>query len=188
MLFGIFALVFGLRLYFKTENGRFAKDSFLLRLPVFGPLFIKAAMSRFSSILAILISSGIPIMNAMTILSETIGNSAISRAFNSIRDQMEEGKGIAGPLTNAKFFTPMVVNMVAIGEESGNLEGMLREITVHYDEEVEHAVKGLSDLIAPVLTVALAVVVGFFALAIFLPMWDLTKMASDSEGWSVVLK
>ncbi|MGO9016156.1 MAG: type II secretion system F family protein [Dissulfurispiraceae bacterium] len=176
MLLGIFALVFGLKLYFKTENGRFAKDSFLLRLPVFGPLFIKAAMSRFSSILAILISSGIPIMNAMTILSETIGNSAISRAFNSIRDQMEEGKGIAGPLTSAKFFTPMVVNMVAIGEESGNLEGMLREITVHYDEEVEHSVKGLSDLIAPVLTVALAVVVGFFALAIFLPMWDLTKI------------
>ncbi len=178
MLLGIFSLVFGLRLYFKTENGRFVKDSFLLRLPVFGPLFIKAAMSRFSSILAILITSGIPIMSAMTILSETIGNSAISRAFNSIRDQMEEGKGIAGPLTNAKFFTPMVVNMVAIGEESGNLEGMLREITVHYDEEVEHAVKRLADLIAPVLTVALAVVVGFFALAIFMPMWDLTKMAS----------
>ena len=176
MLLVLFSLVFGLKLYFKTENGKFAKDSFLLRLPVFGPLFIKAAMSRFSSILAILLSSGIPIMNAMTILSETIGNSAISRAFNSIREQMEEGKGIAGPLTNAKFFTPMVVNMVAIGEESGNLEGMLQEITVHYDEEVEHAVKGLADLIAPVLIVALAGVVGFFALAIFTPMWDLTKM------------
>jgi len=176
MLMGVFSLVFGLKLYFKTENGRFAKDSLLLRLPVLGPLFIKAAMSRFSSILAILIASGIPIMNAMTILSETIGNSAISRAFNSIREQMEEGKGIAGPLTSAKFFTPMVINMVAIGEESGNLEGMLREITVHYDEEVEHAVKRLADLIAPVLTVCLAAVVGFFALAIFLPMWDLTKM------------
>jgi type IV pilus assembly protein PilC len=178
MLLGLFSLVYGLKLYFKTENGRFVKDSLLLRLPVFGPLFIKAAMSRFSSILAILISSGIPIMNAMTILSETIGNSAISRAFNSIRDQMEEGKGIAGPLTNAKFFTPMVINMVATGEESGNLEGMLREITVHYDEEVEHAVKRLADLIAPVLTVALAAVVGFFALAIFMPMWDLTKMVT----------
>ena len=178
MLFGIFSLVFGLKLYFKTENGRFVKDSFLLNLPVFGPLFIKAAMSRFSSILAILISSGIPIMSAMTILSETMGNSAISRAFNSIRDQMEEGKGIAGPLTSVKFFTPMVVNMVAIGEESGNLEGMLKEVTVHYDEEVEHAVKRLADLIAPVLTIALAAVVGFFALAIFMPMWDLTKMVA----------
>jgi type IV pilus assembly protein PilC len=178
MLLGIAALVFGLKLYFKTENGRFAKDSFLLRMPIFGPLFIKAAMSRFSSILAMLISSGIPVVNAMTILSETIGNSAIARAFNSIRNQMEEGKGIAVPLTSAKFFTPMVVNMVAIGEESGNLDGMLREITAHYDEEVEHAVKRLGDLIAPVLTLALAVVVGFFALAIFMPMWDLTKMAS----------
>jgi len=176
MLLGLFSLVFGLKLYFKTENGRFAKDAFLLRLPVLGPLFIKAAMSRFSSILAILLSSGIPVINAMTILSETIGNAAISRTFNAIREQMEEGKGIAGPLTNAKFFTPMVVNMVAIGEESGNLEGMLKEITVHYDEEVEHSVKGLADLIAPVLIVALAGVVGFFALAIFMPMWDMTKM------------
>ena len=176
LLVGVLSLVYGLKLYFKTETGRFAKDSFLLRLPVFGPLFIKAAMSRFSSILSILISSGVPIMNAMTVLSEAIGNSAISRAFNSIREQMEEGKGIAGPLTSAKFFTPMVVNMVAIGEESGNLEGMLKEITVHYDQEVEHAVKRMADLIAPVLTVALAAVVGFFALAIFMPMWDLTKM------------
>ena len=163
---------------YRTENGKYVKDSFLLRLPVFGPLFIKAAMSRFSSILAILLSSGLPIMNAMTLLSETIGNSAISRVFTSIKEQMEEGKGIARPLTNAKFFTPMVVNMIAIGEESGNLEGMLREISTHYDEEVEHSVKELADLIAPVLIVALAGVVGFFALAIFMPMWDLTKMAT----------
>jgi len=178
MLLGVFLVVVGLKLYFRTENGKFVRDSFLLRLPVLGPLFIKAAMSRFSSILAILLSSGLPIMNAMTLLSETIGNSAISRVFTSIRAQMEEGKGIARPLTNAKFFTPMVVNMIAIGEESGNLEGMLREISVHYDEEVEHSVKELADLIAPVLIVALAGVVGFFALAIFMPMWDLTKLAT----------
>lgn len=176
MLGGMVALFFGLNSYFKTEKGSFVKDSFLLRLPVFGPLFTKSAMSRFSSILAMLMSSGVPVMHAMTVLSGTIGNSAISRAFDSVRSQMVEGKGIAGPLANAKFFTPMVVNMVAVGEESGNLEGMLKEITAHYDEEVEHAVKRLADLITPVLTIALAVVVGFFALAIFLPMWDLTKM------------
>ncbi len=176
MFAGAFCLVAGLRMYFKTENGRLAKDSFLLRLPVFGPLFIKAAVSRFSSILAILLSSGVPVTSALTILSGTIGNSAMARAFESIKEQMVEGKGIAGPLSEAKFFTPMVVSMVAIGEESGDLEGMLREISVHYDEEVRYAVSRLADLITPALTVALAVVVGFFALAVFMPMWDMTKM------------
>lgn len=115
-------------------------------------------------------------MEIMKVLADTIGNSAIARAFVSISSQMEEGKGISGPLAKAKLFTPMVVNMVAIGEESGNLEGMLQEITKHYDEEVTHAVHRLADLITPVLTVALAGVVAFFALAIFMPMWDLTKM------------
>lgn len=176
MLAVTLALIMGLNFYLKTEKGRYIKDSLMLRLPVFGPLFIKAAMSRFASILSILLASGVPVMNAITILSGTIGNSAIARIFNSISEQIREGKGIATPLTSSKFFTPMVINMVAIGEESGNLEGMLREITTHYDEEVMHAVSRLADLIVPVLTIVLAVVVGFFALAIYMPMWDLTKM------------
>lgn len=112
----------------------------------------------------------------MSILAGTIGNSAISREIERVREKMGEGQGIAAPLGSAKYFTPMVVDMVAIGEESGNIEDMLREITVHYDDEVAYAVKGLSDAIGPILIVGLAAVVGFFALAIFLPMWDLTKM------------
>lgn len=179
MLIVAITIFFGLKFYLKTEKGKYVKDSFLLRLPVFGPLFIKAAMSRFASILSILMASGVSVLNAITVLSGTIGNSAIARVFNTIGDQIREGKGIAVPLTNSKFFTPMVVNMVAIGEESGNLDEMLGEITMHYDEEVAHAVSRLSDLIAPVLTVALAVVVGFFALAIYMPMWDLTKMVKQ---------
>ena len=179
MLFSAFCVMAALRMYFRTENGRFVRDSFLLRVPVIGPLFIKAAISRFSSILSMLLESGVSVINAMTIISGTIGNSAISRAFDSIKGQMVEGKGIAGPLSEAKFFTPMVVSMVAVGEESGDLEKMLSEITTHYDEEVRHSVGRLSELIQPVLTLALAVVVGFFALAIYLPMWDLTKMVKQ---------
>jgi type IV pilus assembly protein PilC len=90
---------------------------------------------------------------------------------------VEEGHGLAGPLGTAKYFTPMVVNMIAIGEESGNLDDMLREISIHYDDEVGYAVKQMSEALGPILIVGLAGVVGFFALAIFLPMWDLTKMA-----------
>ena len=90
---------------------------------------------------------------------------------------MHEGKGISMPLSQAKYFTPMVIDMISIGEESGNIEEMLQEVAAHYDDEVSYAVKGMSEAIGPVLIVGLAAVVGFFALAVFLPMWDMTKMA-----------
>jgi type II secretory pathway component PulF len=163
----------GLYLYLRTEQGRYVRDLTLLKIPVLGQLFIKAAMSRFASIFAILQSSGVSVLEAMRILAITVGNTAISREFQQIGEQLEEGRGIAVPLEDAKFFTPIVVNMVAIGEESGKLDEMLTEISEHYDVEVEYATKKLSDAIGPMLTVGLAMVVGFFALAIFLPMWDL---------------
>ncbi len=170
---GGLAAVIGLSLYLRTEQGRYMRDLTLLRLPLLGELFIKAAMSRFSSIFAILQSSGVSVLEAMRILAITVGNTAISKEFQQIGEKLEEGRGIAAPLEKATFFTPIVVNMVAIGEESGKLEEMLMEISEHYDMEVEYATKKLSDAIGPLLTVGLAAVVGFFALAIFLPMWDL---------------
>lgn len=169
-------IIFSLGAYFKTPQGKFVRDSFLLELPILGPLFKKAALSRFASIFAILQTSGVPVMQSLDILSETIGNEAIARAFEHVRERIEEGAGLSAPLKTAKYFTPMVIDMIAIGEESGNLDEMLREITKHYDDEVEYAVKGLSDAIGPILIVGLAAVVGFFALAIFMPMWDLTQM------------
>lgn len=175
----VVAVVVALGQYFKTHGGKVVRDSLLLRVPVLGALFQKAAMSRFSSIFAILHSSGVPVMQSLTILSDTIGNAAIARSFDHVRDRIQEGSGIAGPLKSAPYFPPMVVDMVAIGEESGNIEEMLREISKHYDDEVEYAVKALSDAIGPILIVGLAAVVGFFALAIFLPMWDLTKIATQ---------
>ena len=177
LIAGVVGLILVLRTYFKTANGRYALDAFLLKLPLFGPLFQKAAMSRFASIFAILQASGVPVMQAMDVLSGTIGNTAISHEFDRVRDKIKEGQGISGPLGAAKYFTPMVVDMVAIGEESGNIEDMLRQIAIHYDDEVAYAVKRLSDNIGPILIVGLAAVVGFFALAIYMPMWDMTKMA-----------
>ena len=177
LIFGV--LVFGgigLYTYFKTKQGRFVKDTVLLSLPIVGPLFIKSVMARFASVFSILMTSGVAILSSLDVLSKTIGNEAITRQFDMIGGKLEEGQGIAAPLKSAKYFPPMVVNMVAIGEEAGTLDEMLREVAGHYDDEVEYAVKGLSEAIGPLLTVGLAVVVGFFALAIFLPMWDLTKM------------
>ncbi len=170
------AVIFGLTYYLRTEKGRYLRDSLLLRIPVLGPLLIKAAMSRFASIFAILQSSGVPVLESMRILSTTINNSAIASEFGQITERLEEGRGIAGPLKAARYFTPIVINMVAIGEESGNLDEMLNEIAVHYDAEMEYAMKKLSDAIGPLLTLGLAAVIGFFALAIYLPMWNLTQM------------
>ena len=127
---------------------------------------------------SILQASGVPVMSSLQILSGTIGNTAIAREFDQVRDRVEEGRGISGPLSTARYFTPMVIQMVAIGEESGQLDEMLQAVSVHYDDEVAFAVKRLSDAIGPVLVVGLAFVVGFFALAVFLPMWDLTKIAT----------
>ncbi|MCG6551387.1 MAG: type II secretion system F family protein [Candidatus Magnetominusculus sp. LBB02] len=162
--------------YFKTEGGKFVRDSFLLAIPVFGPLFVKGSMSRFASMFSILHTSGVPLMESLTILTNTFGNTAISRIFKNLREQIEEGKGIAIPLQTAKYFTPMVVTMIAIGEETGNLDEMLNEISAHYDDEVHYTISRMTEILGPFLIVCLATVVLFFALAIFLPMWDLTKI------------
>jgi len=174
----IAAMIIGLRFYFKTSNGKFVRDSFLLEMPIVGPVFQKAALSRFASIFAILQTSGVPIMQSLTILSATMGNEALTRAFDHIRDRIREGAGISVPLKSEKYFTPMIIDMIAIGEESGKIDEMLRAVAVHYDSEVEYAIKSLSDAIGPILIVGLAAVVGFFALAIFMPMWDLTQLAT----------
>ena len=162
--------------YSQTEKGKLLIYTVLMKVPIIGPLFVKSAISRFASIFSILQSSGVDILQTMDILTDTIGNAAISHELSGIRDRLAAGHGIAGPLSSAKYFTPMLINMVAIGEESGNLEDLLQDVANHYDTEVEYAMKKMSEAIGPILTVGLAAVVGFFALAIFLPMWDLTLM------------
>jgi len=174
---GVALIVVFLFYYLKTEQGKFTRDSLLMRLPLLGPLFTKSAVSRFASIFSILQSSGVDVLDSMDILAGTIGNAAVARELEGLKDSLAEGRGIAGPLGKAKYFTPMLINMVAIGEESGKLESMLRDVAEHYDTEVEYSMKKLSEAIGPLLTVGLAAVVGFFALAIFLPMWDLTRIA-----------
>ncbi len=176
MLVIIVGFIIFLVQYIKTDNGLFMKDLFLMKIPLIGPLFIKSAMSRFGSIFSILQASGVSVLDSLKILSDTINNNAITKEFDKIQELLVEGRGISMPLRQAKYFTPMVVNMVAIGEETGDLDIMLEQVAKHYDTEVEYATKSLSDALGPILVVGLAAVVGFFATAIFLPMWDLTKM------------
>ncbi|HET97361.1 MAG TPA: type II secretion system F family protein [Desulfurivibrio alkaliphilus] len=171
----ILLLLAGVYWYQQTPAGRLRRDRLFLALPIMGPVFCKAAMSRFASIFAILQMSGIGVLDSMRIISDSIGNSAISHEFDKIGDKLREGRGISDPLRSAKYFTPMVINMVAVGEESGRLEEMLQDISDHYDDEVEYEVGRMTELLGPLLIVALAAVVGFFALAIFMPMWDMVQ-------------
>lgn len=174
-LASIIGLVVLTVLYLRTDKGRYVKDSMLLKMPLVGPVLRKGAMARFASIFSLLQSSGVSILDTVGILASTIGNEAISQEFEHLRDKLQEGRGISGPLRSSRNFTPMVINMIAIGEESGNLDDMLHQVAQHYDYEVEYSVNRMSELIGPILMCALAVVVGFFAAAILFPMFDLTK-------------
>ncbi len=178
-LIACIGIVFGITSYLRTENGKLSKDRLLLNLPIVGELFTKAAMSRFASIFAILQSSGVSLLSTISIITDIIGNRAIAQEFIKIREKIERGQGISGPLKTAKYFTPMIISMVAVGEETGNIDEMLNEVSKHYDEEVEYGIKNLSESINPILISGLAIVVGFFALAIFLPMWELTQLSSQ---------
>ena len=166
------------RYFNKTEKGILARDRFKLKIPLIGPVLIKSAMSRFASIFSILQSSGVLVLESLRILETTVGNAAIASEFNKITELMEEGHGISGPLGSSPYFPAMLVNMVKIGEESGRLDEMLQHVSEHYDSEIGYTVKKMTDAIGPLLIVSLTGVVGFFALAIYMPMWDMTKMAT----------
>ncbi len=181
LLLGLGTLVLGFLLLVRTPWGRHGWDRLKLRIPLVGPLLLKAALSRFASIFSILQSSGVGILDSLKILSGTIGNAAISRELEGLQKHLEQGQGVARPLMAAKYFTPMLINMVAVGEEAGNLDEMLREVSLHYDSEVEYATRRLTTAMGPVLIVAMAVLVGFFALAVYMPMWDLAKLATRSQ-------
>jgi len=175
LLISVITVVSGYFFILTSRRGRLLWDHFKLRLPIFGPLFLKIAMSRFAHMLETLNRTGMPILRTMDIVSRTLGNSYISQEVQHVRKLLEEGKGIAEQLNKRKIFPPLVIHMIAIGEESGALEDMLREVANHYDVEVEYHVSRLSSMIEPVLTIGLGLVVMFFALAIFLPWWDMLR-------------
>ncbi|MFH1904938.1 MAG: type II secretion system F family protein [bacterium] len=171
----ILFLAFGLWKYIQTERGRYQWDWIKLKLPIFGPLSTKTAASRFAQTLATLNRSGLPILKTLDIVGTTVGNVVIAKEINKLSASVTEGKGIAEPLLEGKFFPPLVSHMVAIGERSGHLDEMLDSLQQHYDMEINAMVKNLTTLIEPILTVALGVIVLFIALGIFLPMWDLAS-------------
>lgn len=168
-------LVQFLKRYKKTERGRSQIDAFKLRVPIFGNLFHKTALSRFSSTLGMLLKSGVPILQAMDIVVDTVNNRVISRAVVDVQASVREGESIAGPLSKHKVFPPMVVQMLAVGEETGQVDTMLNKVAIFYDNEVEAMVDALTSLIEPLLIAVIGGCVGAAVIALYMPMFDIIK-------------
>ncbi len=154
----------------KTEKGRQVIDAVKLRIPLFGDLIKKGAISRFSRTLGTLVTSGVPILQALNITRDTAGNVTVSDAIQQVHDRVKEGESIVAPLEKSGIFTPMVISMIDVGEETGQLPEMLLKIADVYDDEVDNTVAGLTSLLEPIMIVFLAVVVGTIVIALFLPL------------------
>ncbi|MDP2166883.1 MAG: type II secretion system F family protein [Thermodesulfovibrionales bacterium] len=168
--------VFLARGYIKTPSGRWNWDKLKLKAPILGPIVERAVMSRFARIFSTLYRSGIPMLHSLDIVSGTLGNVTIGRAVDIIKEDVREGKGLSQPMAKTGAFPPIVVQMVAVGEETGALDEMLIKVSDYYDLEVEYAIKNLSTTIEPILVFILAGAVLFLALGIFLPIWDIISV------------
>lgn len=171
LLFAVLAALY--KRYRKNDTGRFVTDKFYLRLPVLGEVIRKTAVARFTRTLGTLISSGVPILQGLDITAKTSGNMVVQRALQATRISISEGKNIARPLQESKVFPNMVVQLIAVGEQTGRLAEMLEKIADFYDEEVETAVQAMTSLIEPVVIVFMGIVIGGLLIAMYLPMFDL---------------
>jgi type IV pilus assembly protein PilC len=176
---GLILLVYLFRKWYHTESGKAIVDRLLLKLPVFGVLFQKIAVARFSRTLGTLVSSGVPILDGLTIVSRTAGNRTIEKAILDARASIREGETIAGPLGRSGIFPPMVIQMISVGESTGALDSMLGKIAEFYEEEVDVAVANLTSLLEPFLMIFLGVVIGGVVISMYLPIF---QMASAVGG------
>jgi type IV pilus assembly protein PilC len=178
ILLGIF-IVF--QIIIHTKLGRHYFDLFKLKVPVLGPVISKVAISRFTRTLGTLVSSGVPILQALTIVKETSGNVIIAKAVSDVHESVKEGETITAPLEASRVFPPMVISMVDVGEQTGALPEMLMKIADNYDEEVDNAVASMTSLLEPIMIIFLAVIVGSIVIAMFLPLIDLMNTVGSGE-------
>lgn len=170
VILGIIVFVILVKLIGRFKGGRYAIDWVKLRMPIFGPLVQKTAIARFSRTLGTLMTSGVPLLQALTIVRDTVQNDVIAKGVMLVHDSVKEGESVNAPMSASGVFPPMVVSMVEVGEETGNLPEMLMKVADAYEEEVDNAVQAMTSIIEPVLIIFLAVVVGSIVIALFLPL------------------
>lgn len=171
MVLSVFALI----VYKRTDRGSWQWDWMMLRLPVFGALFRKVGLSRFSKTFATMLKSGVPILGALDIVADTAGNRIIRDAVVKARESVRQGDSLAKPLALSPVFPPMVTRMIGIGEKTGSLEQLLEKISEFYDEQVRATVKALTSLIEPIMIAVMGLMVGTIVLSVFLPIFELQK-------------
>jgi len=184
LVLGSVAVLFVLfKILSKTPKGRQVIDNLKLKMPLFGDLNRKSSISRFSRTLGTLVTSGVPILQALNITRETAGNTIIADAIGKVHDSVKEGESIVSPLEASGVFPPMVISMVDVGEETGQLPEMLLKIAEVYDDEVDNAVSGLTSLLEPIMIVFLALIVGTIVIALFLPLISIISgMQQNSQS------
>ncbi|HEY4484769.1 MAG TPA: type II secretion system F family protein [Nitrospiria bacterium] len=182
ILVGMAIAGYALWSYVRTVKGRLWWDGIKLRLPVFGVIFKKSALSRFARVFGTLTRSGLSILQTLEIVSETVGNRMIARVVDNIRDSAREGRGVVQPMQVSRIFPPVVIQMVAIGEQTGKMEEMLMKVSDYYDQEVEYSIRNLSTSLEPLLLAVIGGVVLFLALAIFMPWWNLINVMKGGGG------
>jgi len=180
LLSGTVVVAVSFMLYIRTGPGRRHWHWFLLHVPVFGPLFRKVAISRFSRTFATLIQSGVPMLGALDIVAATAGNVVVEAAVLKAKEAVTRGETLGEPLTATRVFPPMVTRMISIGEKTGALEKLLMKIADFYDQEVRAMVKALSSLIEPLMISAMGLIVGFIVLAIFLPIIQIQRIVTNN--------
>ena len=178
----VIVLVIILKLLVRTKVGRRIFDKLKLHLPVLGPVISKVAIARFTRTLGTLISSGVPILQALNIVRETSGNVIVANAVTMIHESVKEGETITAPLEASRVFPPMVISMVDVGEQTGALPEMLMKIADNYEDEVDNAVSAMTSLLEPIMIVFLAVIVGSIVIALFLPLIMLIDQLGGNEG------
>jgi len=181
-LISVVSFFIGLNLFTRTKFGRRLFDRLKLNFPILGPVVSKVAISRFTRTLGTLVSSGVPILQALTIVKETSGNVVVGEAVSAVHESVKEGETITAPLEASNVFPPMVVSMVDVGEQTGALPEMLMKIADNYDDEVDNAVSAMTSLLEPIMIVFLAVVVGSIVIALFLPLISLIDQLGDPSS------
>ncbi|MGM0442114.1 MAG: type II secretion system F family protein [Elusimicrobiota bacterium] len=176
MILGLVLIVVGFLRYYKTESGNKKIDTILLKLPLFGILLKKVSIARFTRTFGTLVKSGVPILEALETVAKTSGNKVIEGAVLDARESIREGEKIADPLQESGVFPPMVMQMISVGEETGNLDLMLTKIADFYDSEVDAAIDGLTSMIEPIIIVAMGLAIGAIVIAMFLPIFEMSTM------------
>jgi len=169
--------VIGARAYLRTSDGKFQWDKLKLRLPIAGPIMLKGTLARFARSFALAIKSGIPVVEALNAVALVVDNDFIAQRIDHMRDSVGRGESILRAAITAGVFTPVVQQMIAVGEETGELDDLMQEVAELYEREVEYEVRTLSEQIEPILIIALGAMVLILALAVFLPIWDLGRTA-----------